>query len=167
MNEEWTGRNPEEIRLISNLKRPDWSREKAPTCRQTKKMFSFIISFESKLTACGEETQSHCLIQRLWSWNRFSLQAIRTSLKKTCSWMAIFSFSQQYCLKHVTLKLTITFFDRKNNCDLMSVVHRRLPENDSYTRKEGLWLRFSLNGDCLSTLTRRQMSEDKELYRKC
>ncbi len=165
MNEEWTGRNPEEIRSFGNLKRPDRSREKAPACLQTKKMFSFILSFESKLTACGEETQSRCLIQRLCSWNRFSLQAIWTSL--------INFLNDNFLIFTTRLLETCNFevdhyvFDRKNNCDLMSVAHRRLPENGSYTWKEGWWFRFNLNSNCLSTLTRRQMSEDKELYRNC
>jgi hypothetical protein len=126
-------------------------------------MFSFILSFESKLTACGKETQSHFLIQK-GPKQVFSPGHLDISQKHIFFNDEFLTFTTRL-LKTCNLEVDHYVFDRKNNCDLMSVVHRRLPENGSYTQKEDWWHRFSLNGDCLSTLSKCQMSEDEEFYR--
>ena len=50
-------------------------------------------------------------------------------------------------------------FDRKRNCDLISVVNKRLPWNCTNNRRDG----FSLNGDCLLTHSRHKFCKYKRV----
>jgi hypothetical protein len=177
VNEEWTGRNPEEIRKKSGRNPVVRQLETAGliswegTCMSADKENVFFYSFlqEQTHSLWGRDTIS-LFDQRLCSWHRFFSPGHLDISQKRLFLNDDFLIFTTRLLETCYSEVDHYIFYRKNNCDLMSVVHRRLPENGSYARKESWWLRFSLNGDCLSTLTKLQdvrWLEAEELYRNC